>query len=90
MPRRERKTAGATRKAKARPGPLGPRVEAIESRVDDLGGRVDHLEVVTGVRPPPPPPPEPEAKPRCPGCRLQIDEPREDRCVWCGFVFSAA
>lgn len=77
--------------AAARSKALGPRVERLEGQVDDLAGRIDRLEVETGLRPPPAPEPPPaEAPLRCPGCRLPVEEPVGRRCEWCGFLFTVA
>ncbi len=69
---------------------LGPRLNDLEKRVGNLERRVGHLEgQAKRASPPPAASAREEASPRCPGCRLPMEE-RGGRCVWCGFVMDAA
>ncbi len=89
----EKEAGPSSEQSKTQPGrrALRPRVTALEEQVDCLEGRVSKLEDATGLEHVQPAPEQAgEERPRCPGCRLEIEKPRARRCVWCGFVLAAA
>ncbi|WP_426752143.1 hypothetical protein [Myxococcus sp. Y35] len=75
---------------------LSARIAALEDRVRLLEARL-RLKVATlapvarkGSRRAAEPTPPARARPRCPGCTLELPRGRRgESCVWCGFVFSA-
>jgi len=64
----------------ARVGEVEVRVKLLEARVRDVAARVPEKK----------PAPRTRARPRCPGCQLELPPGRRgENCVWCGFVFDA-
>jgi hypothetical protein len=75
------------------PDPLAERVAELELRIRMLEARLRELasNAVPGA---PGKPlrgrPDQKARPRCPGCLLELPKGRRSgSCVWCGFVFEA-
>nr|BDT34739.1 hypothetical protein MFMH1_44080 [Myxococcus sp. MH1] len=75
---------------------LAYRVAALEDRVRRLEARLRAASAPPAPRASPRRATEPSApasrraRPRCPGCTLELPPGRRgESCVWCGFVFSA-
>jgi hypothetical protein len=66
---------------------LEDRLRLLEARVRELArAKAEGTSPTTGQRVAA----RTRARPRCPGCTLELPKGRRgDSCVWCGFVFSA-
>lgn len=87
MKGRTRKPRQTRSLLEARVAELEQRIKLLEAKVRLLNAEaraqaIDHKKKV--------PAPKGRARPRCPGCLLELPPGRRgESCVWCGFYFSA-
>jgi hypothetical protein len=88
--------SSARRQPSATEARLSARIEALEARVRQLERQLRgaatpaHTPVPTKGEGPPGPRKQGRARPRCPGCMLEVPRGRRrETCVWCGFHFAA-